>query len=266
MYSMKRPCMPTWKHQKVNWSERGASRFGSSLLPRGLDGSPSLCGKWILEFMEVSSRIMSGWLSSWGSGAAVQTLKQIYYRPKFNPVHIRPGERLTPEYWEHSIDSTYGSDYSPILSWFLFNILCLEKNKQTNRPTQIFSVNPTVVLSQSRNTVGKKKALWLTPLPRVWRDCFGMRSCRKNTPALIKKESASLESMVSGGFEYLEPVLDFHPHSHPPKNLTDVRELSEDVFFFANQKQRHTSQSKLHYKRHEWFVKESTFVLARVCK
>lgn len=68
MYSMKRPCMPTWKHQKVNWSERGASRFGSSLSPRGLDGSPSLCGKWILEFVKVSSRIMSCWLTSWGSG------------------------------------------------------------------------------------------------------------------------------------------------------------------------------------------------------
>lgn len=27
---------------------------------------------------------------------------------------------------------------------------------------------------------------------------------------------------VSGGFDYLEPVLDFHPRSHPPKNLTDV--------------------------------------------
>lgn len=47
-----------------------------------------------------------------------------------------------------------------------------------------------------------------------------MRSCRKNTAALIKKESASLE--VSGEFDYLEPVLDFHPRSHPPKNLTDV--------------------------------------------
>lgn len=47
-----------------------------------------------------------------------------------------------------------------------------------------------------------------------------MRSCQKNTPALIKKGSASLE--VSGGLDYLEPVLDFHPLSHPPKNLTDV--------------------------------------------
>lgn len=72
-------------------------------------------------------------------------------------MHIRPGERLTPEYWEHSIDSTYGSDYSPILSWFLFNILCLEKTNKKNRPTQVFRVNPTVVLSQSRNTVGKKR-------------------------------------------------------------------------------------------------------------
>lgn len=27
---------------------------------------------------------------------------------------------------------------------------------------------------------------------------------------------------VSNGFDYLEPVLDFHPLSHLPKNLTDV--------------------------------------------
>lgn len=71
-------------------------------------------------------------------------------------MHIRPGERLTPEYWEHSIDSTYGSDYSPILSWFLFNILCLEKKKK-KIGLRRFSVSTQLLCYLSLETQQEKK-------------------------------------------------------------------------------------------------------------